>query len=462
MTENINLYKFRFLSRLIIQMETPLSVGSGDKNTFSDRIMARDTNELPYIPGTAIAGIVRHSVENNKDFPNKEFIKTLFGYQDRDEGKGSEIIFSSAHIVDENGKIIESLCDSKSEYLKRFNHLPVRQHVRINSKGTAVKHGKFDEEIVYKGTRFCFEIEMLSKNKEETNLFQKILSEFASDTIRIGGGTRKGYGEFSIVECKSKFMDLTQEEDLKSYINKTSSLNDSFWNEIPNEILDSETNHEWTTYRLELKPDDFFFLGSGLGNDDADMTPVSEMYFEWSGKKPVFKENALLIPGSSIKGALSHRTAFHYNKIKNYFAGNDNAKAGTENKAVQALFGYSDEREQKRGNVLISDIIQERQGEQSKLLNHVAIDRFTGGAMPGALFSEEVIYGKGQCYTLVLKVNSDILEKKDEDIMNAFESSLSDIATGMLPLGGGTNRGHGCFSGNVIKDGRKIGGVENV
>jgi CRISPR/Cas system CMR subunit Cmr4 (Cas7 group RAMP superfamily) len=449
--EKSNHYSHRLLARIVIQAETPLAVGSGDSNVFTDRLISRDVNGLPYIPGTAVAGVLRHAIEEKE---NVQF----FGYRGSkaDHGKGSEIIFSSAQIVDSDGTVIEGLrTNQNSNYLQRFDHLPVRQHVRMNDRGTAVAHGKFDEEVVYKGTRFCFEIEMVASSDDATN-FNKVLLELVSDTIRIGGGTRKGFGEISIVECKQTILDLFKEADLTSYIEKTSSLNDRFWNDLKPDGKNKDNSEGWITYKLALKPDDFFFFGSGFGNEKADMTAVSEAYVDWSSGKPEFKDNAVLIPGSSVKGALSHRIAFHYNKIKKYYADNPEAKIGVggDNLAVQALFGCTrkvkesggNEKEVlQRGNVLISDVIQAKKVEQHKILNHVSIDRFTGGAIDGALFSEEVTYGKGEVYTLTFRVKNDVL--KDGAVQQAFEDALTDITTGMLPLGGGVNRGHGCFSG---------------
>jgi CRISPR/Cas system CSM-associated protein Csm3 (group 7 of RAMP superfamily) len=374
--------------------------------------------------------------------------------------------------VNEDGKVIEGLISTKSNYLEKFSTLPIRQHVKINEKGAAEKHGKFDEEVVYKGTRFCFEIELLSeksKESEENKNFQSVLDELASDTIRIGSGTRKGFGEIEIVECKTKTLDLSKPDELNMYIEKTSSLNDIFWNNDStfgdNDFNDiSKHNAEgWTTYELRLTPDDFFIFSSGFGDEDADITPVYETYFDWTYGKPETKTNAVLIPGSSIKGAISHRVAFHFNKLNNFYAGNPDAKAGIENVAVQALFGYTrkvkdengkEKEKLQRGNVLISDVIQIRNNEQEKILNHVAIDRFTGGAIDGALFSENVVYGKDETYSLNFKVNDNALE--EENVKQSFEQSLFDIAEGMLPLGGGTNRGHGCFSGTVYKNSKEI------
>ena len=71
--------------------------------------------------------------------------------------------------------------------------------------------------------------------------------------------------------------------------------------------------------------------------------------------------------------------------------------------------------------------------------------------MDGALFQEKVTLGKGKHIIETLYVNNDALS--DTIIKEAFEHALSDICTGMLPLGGGTNRGNGIFTGALHKEG---------
>jgi hypothetical protein len=177
--------------------------------------------------------------------------------------------------------------------------------------------------------------------------------------------------------------------------------------------------------------------------------------------------------------------AFHYNKRKGVFADKLDVAAIPEligkgyeipkkfnskkdmpekmvtkyNPAVKALFGYTsqDEKEQKRSNVLISDVIQGKFDDANrKILNHVSIDRFTGGAIDSALFSENVVVGKDkdEIYTLTFKVNNSAMA--DADVKEALKSALFDIADGLLPLGGGTNRGHGCFSGKLFENEKEI------
>ncbi len=450
-------YTHRYLARIVIEAETPLTVGSGEKNITTDALVVTDTNGLPYIPGTALAGIIRHAIgeEETKDF---------FGFQGtgkKPDGKGSEIIFSSAQLVNENGTVIDGLqnIDFKTEFYRHFNILPIRQHVSIGSDGAAKKSGKFDEQVIFKGTRFCFEIEMLSDGNNESS-FNKVIEQLHSKTFRIGSGTRCGFGEIKIISCKTAMLDLQVETDLSAYLEKSSSLEcNEFWNKKGKETKIEKQAGNWIEYKLELKPDDFFLFGSGFGNDKADITPVTETAIEWNQQtgKCKFNETKILIPATSVKGAIAHRVAFYYNKFNGWFADTPDTKAatGTANKAVKELFGSEDPKNLQRGRVLLSDIIETAESNsKTKTIQHVSIDRFTGGAAKGALFAEEVVCADNQIYALKLMVEKCAIE--DEAIRKALHLALRDIVTGMLPLGGGVNRGNGCFTGTLERTDKEV------
>ncbi len=462
-------YKFRHLARVIIEAKTPIAVGSGDKDITTDALVATDVNGLPYIPGTALAGVVRSMIGEEKS-------KEYFGFQETkeekekrkskvnsdnkneedDKSKGSEIIFTEAKILNSKGEVIDGLNIKAidDELLMNYKELPIRQHVSISDKGVAKEHGKFDEQVVFAGTRFCFELEMVSGEKEDEN-FKTILAQLLDNTFRIGSGTRNGFGEVEVVDLKTKTLDLKKSDDLEKYLEKSSALNSDFWSKDYSKPERITNTNDWTEYKLTLQPDDFFLFGSGFGDDEADMTPVKGKKVTWTDGKGELVENLVLIPATSIKGALSHRVAFYYNKLKGYFAGNPDAKAGGDNKAVQTLFGYEsqDEKIQQRGNLIFSDIIEQKNIEE-KVLNHVSIDRFTGGAIEGALFTEKTSFGKGQTFEMSVLAKKDAL--KDNDVKNAFENALKDICTGMLPLGGGVNRGNGVFQGKITKNGEPL------
>jgi len=65
------------------------------------------------------------------------------------------------------------------------------------------------------------------------------------------------------------------------------------------------------------------------------------------------------------------------------------------------------------------------------------------------LFSEEVACCE-ETFEMSILVNKDAFIT--ENVKTAFEKTLNDLCAGKLPLGGGTMRGHGCFSGSFITE----------
>lgn len=523
----------RYIARFTVEAASALGVGSGNTGLVNDRLVARDANGLPYIPGTSLAGVLRHELENTKEFTEEE-IDGLFGFQKQEvseeedeavKGKGSRILFSEAVMLAEDGKtVLEGLqqIDFSKEYYQNAKRLPERDHVRINHKGTAEKHGKFEEEYVHKGTRFVFEIELKGEEATQSHdnaAWDKLLELLNSPYFRIGGGTRKGFGQLEILNCRQRKFELSREEELKAWLEHGSSLNSPVdgegWRLFS---LDKGDDKGWQPYLLKLKADDFFFFGAGYGDEEVSMLPKKEKYFSWESGEPKLKES-ILIPGTSIKGALSHRVAYHYNRLKgeyvegtshqvtvsiserevleslkpayevdslefskdstewqklidevNALSVKDTAAwqefeqkidqaitdstqdvglpVGENNEAVKQLFGYAKDSEKddgQRGRVIISDkYLDEFEG---KIFNHVKIDRFTGGAVDGALFQEKVIHAKDE---LELKIYVEAVALKDADVKAAFEAALQDLQTGALQLGGNTAKGHGAF--HSVKD----------
>lgn len=468
-------YTHRYIARVVLEAETPLFVGSGETALLKDALVQRDMHGFPMIQGTSLAGVLRHALENNETDKGKW--NSFFGYQSPkgNDGRGSQVKISSAYLVLENGKVAEGLQPGfdLSEYKKYFEDLPVRHHVRINEKGVGEKHGLFDNEVVYKGCRFLFEIE-LKGDANDNELWNIFLSQLKSPLFRLGQGTRNGYGDLSVRSCKTKTFDL-KNGAFDDYLNYDNSLNAT--NDCLEVLKVSGNNKNLTHYRLELKPENFFMFGAGYGDDDVDNVPIREGVVIYKNDTIQEPEEQTLIPASSIKGALCHRTAFYYNREINRYADNyDNKdKENTQkiiefvesnNDAVYELFGAEEghtQRAGKRGKIILNDIlISNVKGiKNDKVFNHLAIDRFTGGAMDGALFSEKVSYFEDKDKIIdidiyVEELDKDLKEKQKEKIILAFEDSLKDVCKGLLPLGGMTTKGHGIFTGKLIKDEKEM------
>ncbi|QUB71872.1 CRISPR-associated protein [Prevotella multiformis] len=457
-----NTYRYRQLARIILETETPLAIGSGNKDIKTDSVVAKDINELPYIPATTLAGLIRHSLP-------EELQEYWMGFQKKKDGEGSRIMLSEGKILSADGNPIDGLnFDNLDEdaIMRLCRELPIRQHVRINQQGTAVKNGKFDEEIVPKGVRFCFEIELMAE-KDKPGIMDTILSIIQSDGFRIGSGSRSGFGKIKVVGILRRDLDLCVPDELALYLGKSSSLAKA-WEGYRPHTPSAAIDPDCILYTLELRPVDFMFFGSGFGDDRSDMTFVREpVVTSWDRGEATVEEleRVILIPASSVKGALAHRTAYHYNRLEGVFADKKTAEeleknTGKENKAVKTLFGSEGDRKGKnkqRGNILFSDVIEKQKAPlEKKVLNHVKIDRFTGGAVDGALFSEEVLYAPGKIFNLELMLRKTAVDEKDGKIVKAFEAALTDLCRGYLPLGGGVNRGNGTFKGKLNKNGETI------
>jgi CRISPR/Cas system CSM-associated protein Csm3 (group 7 of RAMP superfamily) len=303
----------KFVAHFIIEAETPLAVGSGEKGFVVDRLIARDALGLPYIPGTSIAGVLRHALEQS-DLT----LDTIFGYQEKDKGQGSRLVISDAQLVDQDGvTVFEGIqaLDYENPLIKLMQKLPERDHVRISHKGTVDGAGKFDEQLVYKGTRFAFRMELQGQETDKDD-WETLMTTVQLPMFRLGAGTRKGFGKLKFVRSKHKTFNLSNKQDLVGYLNLKSSLNidTTTWDDC--KAPKQTTNANWHHYILTIKPMDYFLFGAGFGDDDADSKPKTESVIEWHNQG-IREKEYLLIPASSVKGALAHRVAYHYNVQKN-------------------------------------------------------------------------------------------------------------------------------------------------
>ncbi|RMG20649.1 MAG: hypothetical protein D6732_28550 [Methanobacteriota archaeon] len=455
-----------------------------------DALVMRDAFGFPCIPGTSIAGVVRHALEDHAKEEEREALREFFGYQESNTGVGAKIRFSPALLVIKNDvPSLHNFMQYAKEFKWWFTQLPVRNHVRINHRGVVDGDGLFDNEIVYKGGRFVAEFE-LTGSEDDLPLWNKVLEVIRSSIFRVGQGTRKGYGRLQVIGLSEKKFDLREQQDFQDYLEYDSNFCPA-WRDVGSLLLLAESHESQPEernepesegvihYELRLYPESFFFFGSGHGDEDADDTPLLERVITYDENNYIHLADARnVIPGSSIKGALRHRTCFYYNKRKKryaeVYANSQLVKivTGNMNNAVYALFGAEsgasftahdgilenggpEARSGRRGVVLIDDVFLENV-VNDKVLNHIQIDRFTGGVIDGALFSEKVSRFKDDSYVRVSVKVLPFEVKDQEDIIGAFEDALRDVCRGVLPLGGMATKGQGIFTGSLWKNGEKM------
>lgn len=440
-------FTHRYLARVTIQFETPFIIGGGN-DLFFDDVFVSDANGLPTLPGSSLAGILRHAWKDAGHGEGEE----LFGCSGSD-GYGSRLSVSWGCIHNKDSRPVEGIITDRSiiaadPVLSEAKIMTARDHVRLNHKGAAADKGKFDERSVSAGHRFTFELLLEGSEKDEV-AWNNLLLLLRSESIRIGGKTRRGYGQFNVETLQCGVYDITTEQGFAAFAASPVSLAEKA--SLP-DILGQipVTSAQSAVATLTLQPEGFWMIGGGY-DSEVDMAPLKANRIVWNEGTGSVQYNRAILTGSAVKGAIAHRVAYHFNRLTGAFAGEVKPEecTGTNNRAVKALFGCEKTGETgQRGRVIIGDLFLDNPGPQ-KILNHVSIDRFTGGArtLEGALFDEKPYYG-GESFTLKVAIHeSDVFEEKQ--IRQALAAALNDLADGRLAIGAGAGRGNGYFKGDL-------------
>ena len=449
------------LAHIILEADSALHFGSGDFDMLYDSPIQRDFNGLPIILGTSICGVIRALAKQER-----LDLDSLFGGQDF----GSRLIFSNALLLDKNMRVNEHLIPFSRlkdlPFLSHFLSLPQRQHNAIDYNGTCKDGAKFDEEVIFKGTRFKCAVSMdLSSGeneKRDKEAFFKILSLFYSPFIRFRAGSTKGSGKIKIHKITYQLLD--------SPFNKSASLNENLSEHFtPDSSVLSTKN--FTHYTVNLMSESVFLFGAGFGDKEADSIGVSEKIMDYD--KCDLSYCKLLIPASNIKGAVSQRTRFYINKdLGNFISAESNNDLDKKAEQIHAtLFGSAESSDTKsaksqatKGKILINDLYLDfDKNKDSQIFAHNSIDRFTGGTIDGALFQESA--NTSPAFKLDIFVanatnRADFQDSNQKEYfaiaIKSFENALQDICVGILPLGAMSSKGHGFFSGDLDKNGVRL------
>lgn len=442
-------YSVRRLARVVIEFTTPFHVGSGRGGDGLDALVVTDANGLPTIPGSSLAGALRAAFLRATG--DAAAVAELFGDQVLDSGRGSRLTVSWACLHDQTDHPVEALrdLDPQDEVLGDALGRHFRDHVRLNDRGAAAHHGKFDERHVGAGHRFTFELELADRPDDNAD-WQRLLAILVSGELRLGGKTRRGYGAFKVVRLSAASFDLDVREQFEAYANHPAALVEDApdLGEPPDSASVSDGTQVVLT--LNVQPRGYWMFGGGEDLDrDApvDMAPLRDSRIVWTGTTGSVEDEVLVLPATAIKGALAHRVAFHWNRIKGRFAdakdGEPAAELGENNPAVRELFGWrADKGGGRRGRLLMDDTFWPVSEPTQQRVPHVSIDRFTGGASDGKLFDERPLW-RGDFPPLTLTLTD--AAGLSATTKQALRAALEDLCEGRLALGAGGGRGLGYF-----------------
>ena len=400
--------------------------------------------------------------------------------------------------------------------------LPRRHGVGIDrTTGAASDGALYEHEFLPRGTRFTIRITAEGRDDEKMRreqsdgipgpassesvkkILEFIVDVLTSGAICLGGRTGSGQGTIQVIEPKLRrtakttdagtpaepadVLDALIGEDAEGTslplelggwtLDEPARITIDWWS--PTGIFIAEDD-ELTKQRKAAKEDENKEKGTNEEVHEV-IYPLRDPSEEW--------ENAqLLIPGTSIRGALRSRasriarTVLAAKNELSTFASHDlHEQIAAEPNLVRYMFGSTEY----RGAVTVHDCLSTKRGKRIEV-THNAIDRWTGGVIDGGLFTEAVYLGtKWQPITIDIDLrqllNNIEAEKGPEDdgttvgADEAEDSSvereqpkpthadyahaayvllglvLTELSAGTLPLGSRSTRGLGQVVVSTIK-----------
>ncbi|HPG58128.1 MAG TPA: RAMP superfamily CRISPR-associated protein [Candidatus Wallbacteria bacterium] len=344
-----------------------------------DMCILKTPDKKLLLGGSTLAGKIRSTLENIFG-ENDERIRNIFGFQDA----SSRIIF--------NDSIAEN-----SLYEERYGVVIDR------NTGTAADGLLYDKQIAPPYIKFKVRVDLDSSEAraagdlEILRLIEKLLAE---GFINFGGNASRGSGFCFLRDHFIRKALLTEEKGFISYILDKMEKTDEKHELSGMPVKGANGGYSSILLEYELKFDQGVLTGDktnmpGLKNEDleSDIMP----YFMTTPEGEYF-----IIPGSSLKGVLRTKAESILLKRKFKYICDPSATEGYCNdnyrykgKSPDALceackiFGAVDY----ASKVLFSDLIMNEKVSDSQLkkVEHVAIDRFTGGGIEGCKFNETIV-----------------------------------------------------------------------
>jgi len=421
----------RVIERIFITgtllLETPAHFGNGDADALTDVPLLRDPFAgNPLLTGASIAGALRNYLRE---------IELGFGKTENQDGKTRvEKLFGHLDAQREDKASVQSWL-IVDDALGSSAGIELRDGVAIEPQTrTAEEHKKFDVELLTAGTTFAlgFEVLLTQQNQDLLGEFVRALQGFEQGEIGLGQRKRRGYGQCRVSEWRVRRYAVNTPSGLIAWLNNDASVEQR--GEKIAALLPAKSSlpDARKTMRLTgtfgLDGSILIRSGSGIGSA-ADMVHLRSTR---NGKaKP-----APILSGTSLAGVIRGRAW----RI---------AKTIVPAKAtglVDVMFGKritgnTDKPSGSRVSVTETEI--EKFLEPELVQSRVKLDRFTGGAYPQALFSEQPVFGTPDTQ---IKIALELKNPKLAEV-GLLLLVLKDLWTGDLPLGGESSVGRGRMSG---------------
>ena len=382
--------------KVSFKLSSPLILGSGF-SAETDKDILKDAKGIPFIPASSIAGICQSAMQN------------LWAKRGLDETRREEKKKKYFGDVSNDGENIQShskICFYDATISKGTPHISVRDGVGLDEYKVARKSAKFDMEVLEPGVTFVTYFEQNFYSEDEEDIIKDLATIWKNAQIYLGAKTMRGYGAIQEVHVWKKEFDFSKKDSVTEWLSFDMYAD---WNEDEEEITGFGVEDGLL---LELKQVGGISIRK-YTEENEESVPDSEQLTIWNNGKEI-----PVIPGSSWAGAFLHRMK-ELDPQENY----------------EALFGDC------KSKSVIRFSESQIMGAKEKVLTRNAIDRFSGGAMDKALFTEKTYYGG----STTLKISFSEKKALTENAARTLAACITDLHYGFLSIGGLTAVGRGLF-----------------
>lgn len=445
-----------------LQATMPLHVGGLPNSAEEDMPLAKNGLGELYVPGTSLAGVFRAWMERH--FNETAILNNLWGFQEqpkigtKPQGSASRILVEDAKVTPPTG-LSEELWDSTS----------------IDRRwGTAAKGHKFDRTVLPKGSKIDLHLQVdLPTEEDQAKAIRAMLGHLIKalqqKQIALGGATTRGLGQVELIKSELHEIDWNQTGLLDWLENGTTAQKLDFEDLIKNDKTLSCCNPKILHLTIDWAPVGPLMTKASHDGIAVDMLP-----------KVAGIDNdkmTLVLPGSGIKGALRTQAErivrtvlasklleddleqINVALVDDLFGSAKKASTNTGKRAClrintcYAKNNYTIKQWQNIENAKSSENSEPLYTalKEAKLRNipyfeqgfHVGIDRWTGGAADGFLYSAIEPF-EVEWEPIEIHLDLDRLHSKfQKPALALLLLLLRDLSANRLPLGFGVNRGYG-------------------
>jgi CRISPR/Cas system CSM-associated protein Csm3 (group 7 of RAMP superfamily) len=422
----------RIIIKGVLILDTPTCLGNGEADGPTDLMLLRDSiTSKALLTGASLAGALRNYLHEYQ-----------FGYsQDEKIDSLSTSLFGAMRKDDDGEQSPLIIHDSISSNIPTVE---LRDAVKIDIKtGTAdeEKSAKYDLELLAAGTEFPLNFELLIEEKQDQNeLLQGlkiILQGLENSDINLGIKKSRGFGschvdkwqvwQFNLKDSQQRLAWLAfDRDDWQNNYNRDDVLTEGKIGNIFSNI-NTKDNRQFLHIKATFKLMSSLLIRSGKFSTDTspDVVHLSN------------SKNEYILPGTSFTGVLRHRAEKIVNTV------------GIPKSFIDDIFGIVEENKSdatKSSRLIVKETVIEK--SKPLVQNRIAIDRFTGGTLHGALFDEQPIYGGDKT---VITLDLFLRQVNDANQNNAEIGLLllliKDLWTSDLAIGGESSIGRGKLQG---------------